>query len=58
MDDATDREVLCTLDAGRSTSFDSYGQLRETVVVNGMKKFSKETKGFTTVSLSRSLGLE
>jgi hypothetical protein len=47
-----------TLDAGRSTSCGSYGQLSDTVVVNGMKKFSKEMKGLTWVSLSRSFGLE
>lgn len=57
MEDATEREALCTLDAGRSTSLGSYGQLSETVVVNGMKKFSKETNGLMMQSLSRSFGL-
>ena len=49
---------MWTLEAGRSTSRASYGQLRETVVVKGMKKFSKDTNGLVAVSLSRSLGLE
>ena len=57
MEDATDREALCTLEAGRSTSLGSYGQLSETVVVNGMKKFSNETNGLIVQSLSRNLGL-
>jgi hypothetical protein len=58
MEDATDREALCTLEAGRSTSLGSYGQLSETVVVNGMKKFSNETNGLIVQSLSRNLGLD
>jgi hypothetical protein len=48
---------VCTLEAGRRQSRGSYGQLRETVVVKGMKKFSKETNGLLVTMRSRSLGL-
>ena len=56
-EDVTESELVCTLLAGRRTSCGSYGQLSETVVVKGIKKFSNDVKGFTSQSLSRSLGL-
>lgn len=57
MEDATESVLVRILEAGRSTSWGSYGQLREIVVVKGMKKFSKETVGLVAVRRSRSLGL-
>ena len=44
-------------EAGRRQSRASYGQLRETVVVKGIKKVSKDMKGWWAQSLSRRRGL-
>lgn len=49
---------MWTLEAGRSTSCSSYGQLSDIVVVKGMKKFWNETNGLPCVSRSRNFGLE
>jgi hypothetical protein len=45
-------------EAGNRQSRASYGQLRLIVVVKGMKKESKGTKGEVEMSLSRRRGLE
>lgn len=57
IDGVADREAALILDAGRRQSRASYGQFREMVVVNGMKKESNGTKGLVAIRLSRRRGL-
>ena len=58
MEDVAESDEAWSLEAGRRQSRGSYGQLREIVVVNGMKKFSNETWGCAAMSLSRRRGLD
>lgn len=56
-EDVADSDEAWSLDAGRRQSRGSYGQFREMVVVNGMKKASNGTGVGEVMRRSRSLGL-
>jgi hypothetical protein len=52
-----ERDEAWTFEAGSRQSRGSYGQFSEIVVVKGMKKFSKDTKGWWAMMRSRRRGL-
>lgn len=57
MDDVAESDDPCILEAGSKQSRGLYGQLREMVVVNGMKKASNGTCACAVIKRSRNLGL-
>jgi len=56
MEEVVERVLVRTFEAGRRQSRCGYGQLSDMVVVNGMKKFSKDIGGWQATSLSRRRG--
>ena len=57
MDDVPESDEPRILEAGSKQSRGLYGQFKETVVVNGMKKASNGTCACAVIKRSRNLGL-